>query len=51
MPRKTAPVMEIPVLKEFLKISQDIWLKGWAERNAGNASIRLAEDEVRAASI
>jgi len=39
--------MEIPVLKEFLKISQDIWLKGCGERNAGNASIRLAEDEVR----
>ena len=47
MPRKPAHVKELPVVREFLKISQDIWLKGWAERNAGNASIRLAEGEIR----
>lgn len=46
MSLKNAPVTEIPIIKEFLKVSQDMWLKGWAERNAGNASIRLADDDI-----
>lgn len=29
-------------LNEIMKTSGDIWSKGWAERNAGNISIRLA---------
>ncbi len=31
-------------LKDILKTSDDIWSKGWAERNAGNLSLRLREE-------
>lgn len=38
--------MTTEFLKEIIKTSGDIWEKGWAERNAGNISIRLRRDEV-----
>lgn len=34
------------LLQEIEKTTGDIWLKGWAERNAGNISVRLRADQV-----
>lgn len=38
-----------PRMKELLenatRLSSDLWLKGWAERNAGNVSVRLLPEE------
>lgn len=33
-------------LNEIIKTSNDIWEKGWAERNAGNISVRLAPEDL-----
>ena len=33
-------------LNEVMRISSDLWTKGWAERNAGNISMRLSDDDV-----
>ena len=35
-------------IQNFKKITSDAWLKGWHERNGGNISYRLTEDEVTA---
>lgn len=34
-------------LKDIIKTSGDMWEKGWAERNAGNISVRLQADELK----
>lgn len=33
-------------IKEFKKITNDAWLKGWHERNGGNISYRLTKEEI-----
>lgn len=33
-------------LNEVMKISSELWNKGWAERNAGNISMRLTCDDI-----
>jgi rhamnulose-1-phosphate aldolase len=33
-------------LNEVMRISTDLWKKGWAERNAGNISMRLSADDI-----
>lgn len=33
-------------IKEIVKTSGDMWNKGWAERNAGNISLRLSKEEI-----
>jgi rhamnulose-1-phosphate aldolase len=38
-----------PFLAEIIKTSHDIWEKGWAERNAGNISVRMKPEEVEKA--
>ncbi|EMH9513240.1 class II aldolase/adducin family protein, partial [Providencia rettgeri] len=30
----------------MIKATSDMWLKGWDERNGGNVSLRLTEDDV-----
>lgn len=30
----------------MIKATSDMWLKGWDERNGGNVSLRLLEEEV-----
>ena len=35
-------------IQNFKKITEDSWLKGWHERNGGNITYRLTEDEVAA---
>lgn len=34
------------LLGDIVKITHDMWLKGWAERNAGNISVRLTADQM-----
>lgn len=38
-------------LREIIKTSGDIWSKGWAERNAGNISVRLSPEEIEDKSV
>ena len=33
------------ILQWVTKTSSDLWTKGWAERNAGNLSVRLRPEE------
>lgn len=40
-------VQELGFVKNYIRITQDAWLKGWHERNGGNFSYRIAEDEVK----
>ncbi len=42
----TENILESPFLQDFKKVTIDMWLKGWNERNGGNASYRLTSDEV-----
>jgi rhamnulose-1-phosphate aldolase len=34
------------LLQETVKTAHDLWLRGWAERNAGNISARLSESQL-----
>ncbi|MGL4863914.1 MAG: rhamnulose-1-phosphate aldolase [Cetobacterium sp.] len=34
------------ILNDYIRITKDAWLKGWHERNGGNLSYRLKEEEV-----
>ena len=34
-------------VKDFIKLTYDAWLKGWHERNGGNLSYRISEDEIK----
>lgn len=40
-------IVDLRFMKEFIKISTDAWLKGWHERNGGNITYRLTEEEVK----
>lgn len=40
-------IEELDFVKNYIRITQDAWLKGWHERNGGNFSYRIAEDEVK----
>ena len=33
-------------IKEMIKVTNDMWLKGWDERNGGNVSYRLVKEDV-----
>lgn len=39
-------VEDMKFMQNFKKIANDAWLKGWHERNGGNITYRLTEDEV-----
>lgn len=39
-------IVDLRFMKEFTKITNDAWLKGWHERNGGNITYRLTEEEV-----
>ena len=39
-------IVDLRFMKEFGKITNDAWLKGWHERNGGNITYRLTEEEV-----
>lgn len=40
-------INEAPFIKEMSEITTILWQKGWAERNGGNISYILLEDEVK----
>ena len=40
-------IEELRFIKEFKKITNDAWLKGWHERNGGNITYRLTEKEAK----
>ena len=40
-------IQEAGFIKEMIKATQDMWLKGWDERNGGNVSYRLEPREVQ----
>lgn len=40
-------IEELDFVKNYIRITQDAWLKGWHERNGGNYSYRISEEEVR----
>lgn len=39
-------ILDMKFMKDFTKITEDAWLKGWHERNGGNISYRLTDEEV-----
>ena len=43
--------MENSFMKAISKTSEDMWRKGWAERNAGNISLRLDKDDLDGISL
>ena len=41
-------IEDMKFIQNFKKIANDAWLKGWHERNGGNITYRLTQDEVSA---
>ncbi|MBQ2977277.1 MAG: rhamnulose-1-phosphate aldolase [Clostridia bacterium] len=39
-------MMDIPVVQKYIQMANDGWLQGWHERNGGNLTYRLTDDEV-----
>ena len=39
-------ILDMKFMKDFTKITEDAWLKGWHERNGGNITYRLTDEEV-----
>ncbi len=39
-------MIESKFIQEIMKTSSDMWEKGWAERNAGNISLRVKKEEI-----
>ena len=39
-------IKEAFFMTEMIKVTNDMWLKGWDERNGGNVSLRLVKEEV-----
>ena len=46
MATETKKVINAPFLREFLKTTSNMYRMGWDERNGGNISYRLKEEEV-----
>ena len=42
-------VLDLPFMKSFIACCQDGWEQGWHERNGGNLSYRMTDEEIRAA--
>lgn len=41
-------IYNVPVMQGYIRMCEDGWNQGWHERNGGNLTYRLAEDEVAA---
>ena len=39
-------VLEVPFVQGFLRMADDGWQQGWHERNGGNLSYRIREEEI-----
>ena len=41
-------IYDIPCVKGFIRMCNDGWLQGWHERNGGNLTYRMTEEDVAA---
>lgn len=48
MGKNEANIIEQPFVKGFVRMCADGWDQGWHERNGGNLSYRIKEDEIKA---
>ena len=39
-------ILDIEIVKSYIRMCDDAWLQGWHERNGGNLTYRMREDEV-----
>ena len=39
-------ILDIEIVKGFMRMCNDGWLQGWHERNGGNLTYRMKEEEV-----
>ena len=39
-------MMDVPVMRRFARMCEDGWLQGWHERNGGNLTCRLTDEEI-----
>ena len=39
-------VLEASFMKDMIKVTHDMWLKGWDERNGGNVTYRIKTEDV-----
>ena len=40
-------IFEASFMKDMIKVINDMWLKGWDERNGGNVSYRIKDEDVK----
>ena len=40
-------MQDMKFIQNFMKMTNDAWLKGWHERNGGNISYRLTNEDVK----
>ena len=41
-------ILDLDIMKRYIRVCEDGWLQGWHERNGGNLSYRLKAEEVEA---
>ena len=41
-------ILDIEIVKGFMRMCNDGWLQGWHERNGGNLTYRMTEEDVAA---
>ena len=39
-------ILDIAIVKGYIRMCNDGWLQGWHERNGGNLTYRMKEEEV-----
>lgn len=44
-------MLDAQVLQDYIRMCDDAWLQGWHERNAGNLTYRMTDDEVEECEI
>ncbi len=44
-------MIELPVVQGLIRLCEDGWLQGWHERNGGNVTYRMTEEEREAARL
>ena len=44
-------MLDATVMQDYIKMCDDAWLQGWHERNAGNITYRMSEEEVEECEI
>ena len=41
-------ILDVEVIKSYVRMCNDGWLQGWHERNGGNLTYRMTKEEVEA---